>query len=140
MSVVIDASLTLTWYFDDEATAASDAVLDRVSETGAVVPGLWRLEVANAFQSALRRKRISSLYRDESLAGLGAMSILIDEDADRYAWTTTLRLSERFGLTIYDATYLELAQRRSLPLATLDKELREAAAALDVPLLGLEER
>ncbi|HSA81506.1 MAG TPA: type II toxin-antitoxin system VapC family toxin [Geminicoccaceae bacterium] len=52
-----------------------------------------------------------------------------------YAWTTTLRLAERFGLTIYDATYLELAQRHSLPLAT-HKELRNAAATLDVTLLG----
>lgn len=139
MSVVIDASLTLSWYFDDEATPAADAVLDRVSEAGAVVPGLWRLEVANAFQSALRRKRITAPYRDESLTELAAMPITVDEDTDTYAWTTTLRLAERFGLTIYDAAYLELAQRRSLPLATLDKELREAAASLDVTLLGLEE-
>lgn len=139
MSVVIDASLTLSWYFDDEATPAADAVLDRVCEAGAVVPGLWRLEVANAFQSALRRKRITAPYRDESLTELAAMPITVDADTDTYAWTTTLRLAERFGLTIYDATYLELAQRRSLPLATLDKELREAAASLDVTLLGLEE-
>jgi len=138
MSVVIDASLTLTWYFDDETTPAADAVLDRVSEAGAVVPTLWRLEVANAFQSALRRKRITALYRDESLTELSAMPITVDEDTDTYAWTTTLRLAERFGLTIYDATYLELAQRRSLPLATLDKALREAAASLNVTLLGLE--
>jgi len=138
LSVVIDASLTLTWYFDDETTPATEALLDRVSETGAVVPGLWRLEVANAFQSALRRKRISAVYRDESLAELAQLPVTIDNDTDTYAWTTTLRLAERFGLTIYDATYLELAQRRSLPLATLDKELREAAAGLDVTLLGLE--
>jgi len=139
MSVVIDASLTLTWYFDDETTQAADAVLDRVSEAGAVVPSLWRLEVANAFQSALRRKRIKARYRDESLIELAAMPITVDDDTDAYAWTTTLRLAERFGLTIYDATYLELAQRRSLPLATLDKELREAATSLNIMLLGLEE-
>jgi predicted nucleic acid-binding protein len=138
MSVVIDASLTLTWYFEDEATQAADAVLDRVSEAGAVVPTLWRLEVANAFQSALRRKRITALYRDQSLTELAAMPITIDADTDAYVWTTTLRLAERYGLTIYDATYLELAQRRSLPLATLDKELREAAASLNIMLLGLE--
>lgn len=138
MSVVIDASLTLTWYFDDEATPAADAVLDRVSDAGAVVPVLWRLEVANAFQSALRRKRISAEYRDKSLTELVDLPITVDADTDTYAWTTTLRLAERFGLTIYDATYLELAQRRSLPLATLDRELRDAAAALDIALLGLK--
>ena len=139
MSVVIDASLTLAWYFDDETTPAADAVLDRVSEAGAVVPSLWRLEVANAFQSALRRKRITTVYRDESLTKLDAMPITVDADTDTYAWTTTLRLAERFGLSVYDASYLELAQRRSLPLATLDKELREAAPSVNVTLLGLVE-
>jgi predicted nucleic acid-binding protein len=138
VSVVLDASLTLTWYFDDEATPATDAILDRVSDGGAVVPGLWRLEVASGFQSALRRKRISADYRDEALAELMQLPIVIDTDSDTYAWTTTLRLAERFGLTIYDATYLELAQRRDLKLATLDKELRKAAVALDIPTLGLE--
>ncbi|MFO1156004.1 MAG: type II toxin-antitoxin system VapC family toxin [Rhodospirillales bacterium] len=63
MSVVIDASLTLAWYFDDETTPATEAVLDRGSEAGALVPTVWRLEVANGFQSALRRKRISDLSR-----------------------------------------------------------------------------
>jgi predicted nucleic acid-binding protein len=138
MSVVIDASLTLAWYFDDETTPAADAVLDRVSEAGAVVPALWRLEVANGFQTALRRKRVTTLYRDESLTELAAMPITVDQDTDTYAWTTTIRLAERFGLTLYDAAYLELAQRRSLPLASLDKALREAAASLDVALLGLD--
>ncbi|MGO9423477.1 type II toxin-antitoxin system VapC family toxin [Roseiarcus sp.] len=66
------------------------------------------------------------------------MPITVDADTDAYAWTTTLRLAERYGLTVYDATYLELAQRRSLPLATLGKALREAAASLDIMLLGLE--
>jgi predicted nucleic acid-binding protein len=138
VSVVIDASLTLTSYFEDEATSATEAILDRVSDAGAVVPVLWRLEVANAFQSALRRKRISADYRDDFLTELAQLPIGVDADTDTYAWTTTLRLAERFGLTIYDATYLELAQRRSLPLATLDKALRKAAVALDISLLGLD--
>ena len=137
--MVIDASLTMTWYFDDEITPSTEAILDRVSDAGAVVPVLWRLEVANAFQSALRRKRISPGYRDESLTELANLPITVDADTDTYAWTTTLRLAERFRLTIYDATYLELAQRRSLPLATLDKEVRDAAETLNIALLGLED-
>jgi len=136
VNLVIDASLTMTWYFDDETTAATDELLDRVSDLGAVVPSLWRLEVANAFQMAIRRKRIDAVYRDASLAELALMPITVDSDTDTYAWSTTLRLAERFGLTIYDAAYLELAQRRSLPLATLDRELRAAAPALGVTLLG----
>jgi predicted nucleic acid-binding protein len=137
MSLVIDASLTVAWYFEDETTPVTEAILDRVSEAGAIVPTLWRLEVANAFQSAIRRKRITAPYRDQSLAELTQMPITIDADTNVYAWTTTLRLAERFALTIYDSAYLELAQRRSLPLATLDAALREATAALGVTLLGL---
>jgi len=138
MSLVIDASLTVSWYFEDETTPATEAVLESVSETGATVPTLWRLEVANAFQSAIRRKRITAPYRDQSLVELTNMPITIDADTNVYAWTTTLRIAERFALTIYDSAYLELAQRRSLPLATLDAELREAAAALGVTVLGLQ--
>ena len=100
------------------------------------MPTLWRLEVANAFQSAIRRKRISATYRDQSLAELTRMPITIDADTNVYAWTTTLRLAERFALTTYDSSYLELAQRQNLPLATLDAELREAAAALGITLFG----
>ena len=138
MSVVIDASLTLAWYFDDESTPATDAVLHAVSEAGAVVPMLWRLEVANAFQSAIRRKRITAAYRDASLGTLLALPITVDEDTDTHAWSTTLRLSERFGLAVYDAAYLELAQRRNLALATLDQGLRRAAEQSDIVCLGLE--
>ena len=68
LSIVIDASLTMAWYFDDESTPATDALLDRVASAGAVVPGLWRLEVANAFQMAVRRQRIDAVYRDAWLA------------------------------------------------------------------------
>jgi predicted nucleic acid-binding protein len=137
LNLVIDASLTMAWYFDDESTPATDELLDRVAGAGAVVPTLWRLEVANAFQSAIRRQRIDAVYRDASLAELTMLPITIDTDTNSYAWSTTLRLAERFSLTPYDAAYLELAQRRSLPLATLDRELRAAAPTLSIECLGV---
>ena len=137
MSVVIDASLTLSWYFEDETTPATEAVLYRVAETGAIVPTLWRLEVANGFLAAVRRKRITADYRDESLTELSELTVTVDPDTDTFAWMTTLRLAERFGLTVYDAAYLELARRQALPLATLDVALGGAAEALDIPVLGL---
>ncbi len=136
MSLVIDASLTLTWYFEDEATPATEDLLDRVARTGAVAPPLWRFEVANGFQSAIRRKRIDAAYRDASIADLARLPIAVDPETDAHVWTTTLQLSDRHGLTIYDACYLELAQRRNLPLATLDQQLRVAGQALGLPLLG----
>ena len=134
MSLVLDASTTLAWYFDDETTPETDAVLEQVARAGAVVPSLWRLEVANAFQMALRRKRITRSYRDEVLAQLRDMPISIDLETDAQAWTATLSLSEHFPLTLYDATYLELAHRQNLPLATLNQELRGAANSLEIKL------
>lgn len=137
MSVVIDASITMAWYFADASTSETDALLDRVAENGAIAPGLWRLEVANAFQTAVHAGQIDAIYRDASLVELGFMPITVDADTSDYAWGTTLRLAERFSLSTYDAAYLELAQRHSLPLATLDAALRQAAEALSIELLGV---
>jgi predicted nucleic acid-binding protein len=86
---------------------------------------------------AIRRKRVDAAFRDMALARLAAMPITVDPDTDTHAWTTTLHLADRFRLTAYDAVYLELAQRRNLPLATLDQELHAAGAALGVTLLGI---
>src|SRR4051812_42987133 len=128
--------MTLAWYFEDEQTPTSLELLREVSARGAVAPSLWRLEVANAFQAALRRKRITAAFRDASLRDLAALAISIDAETDRHARSSTLRLADRFGLTIYDATYLELADRLSLPLATGDASLARAAMACGVPVRG----
>jgi predicted nucleic acid-binding protein len=97
---------------------------------------LWHLEVLNGLQMAVRRARITAAYRDASLADLRALVIAIDPGTNQHAWSATLRLCERFGLTAYDAAYLELAQRQRLPLATLDGELIRAALAENMPLVG----
>jgi predicted nucleic acid-binding protein len=136
VSLIIDASITMAWCFEDEATPATEEVLDQVIESNALVPSVWRFEVGNALQMAIRRKRITEIFRDDALAKLQAMPITVDPETDAYVWTTALRLSERFGLTLYDAAYVELAQRRNLPLASLDQEMRAAASALNVELLG----
>ena len=134
--MVLDASLTLSWYFEDERTPATDKLLDQVAEQGAHVPALWRLEVANGFQMSIRRKRFDAAFRDNALMHLARMPIMVDPDTNSYAWSTTLHLADRFQLTLYDAAYLELAQRRHLPLASLDQPLRTAADALGINFLG----
>ena len=135
MSFVLDASTTLGWYFADERSAASDAVLDRVTEAGAGAPTLWRYEVANGLQTAVRRKRINAAYRDAALADLRQLPVTVDRTGDDVAWTALVSLADRFGLTIYDAAYLELAQRRELPLASGDRALRAAARVLKIELV-----
>lgn len=134
MSVVVDSSVTLAWFFDDERTNFTDSVLREIAESGACVPTLWRLEVANALQMAVRRHRIDAAYRDSTIAGLRSLPIVTDPDTDRHAWGSTLILAERCQLTLYDAAYLELAQRFALPLATLDQQLRKAAKSVKVAL------
>src|ERR1700730_13174643 len=128
--------MTLSWYFEDERTAGRIGVLNQVADAGAVVPALWRLEVLNGLQVAVRRGRITIAYRGASLNDLRSLAIAIDPGTNRQAWSATLRLCDRFGLTPYDAAYLELAKRRQLPVATLDGELIRAAQAENVPLVG----
>lgn len=137
MSLVLDASLTIAWFLDDEGTPAVDAVLDEVAATGAIVPPLWRIEVANALQMAVRRRRIDLAFRDDALRELAVLPIAIDGESLEHCWSAALTLADTHGLTLYDATYLELAQRRRLPLATLDRALGAAAERLQIPVLGL---
>lgn len=136
MNLVLDSSVTLAWLYTDELTQSVQQVFDRVTNNGASVPSLWRLEVANSLQTGVRRGRISADFRDAALTDLALLNIVPDPDTDIFAWSTTLRLADRCGLTLYDAAYLELAKRLDLPLATLDQELRTAADNLGVKLLS----
>jgi predicted nucleic acid-binding protein len=111
-------------------------LFDAVADNGAIVPALWRLEVANSLTVAMRRRRIDADFRRAALADLALLDITPDPHTDSLAWGETLTLADRFRLTLYDAAYLELAQRRTLPLATLDEELCAAAGALGVRVLG----
>jgi predicted nucleic acid-binding protein len=136
VSLVLDSSATLAWIYDEETTAAIRALFDRVADEGAMVPTLWRLEVANSLTVAMRRHRIDAEFRRAALADLALLDISTDQHTDGQAWSETLHLADRYRLTVYDAAYLELAQRRELPLATLDKDLRAAAQAAGTALLG----
>ena len=137
MSLVLDSSATLAWIYDEETTAAIREVFDRVADHGAVVPALWRLEVANSLTVAARRGRVDAEFRRTALADLAMLDITTDPHTDSSAWAETLHLADCYQLTLYDAAYLELAQRRALPLATLDRELRAAAEAAGVPILAV---
>ena len=135
MSLVLDSSATLAWIYSDETTEPIRRLFDAVAEDGAVVPALWRLEVANSLTVAVRRGRIDVNFRRAALADLALLDITSDDRTDIHAWGETLNVADRFQLTVYDAAYLELAQRRNLALATLDGELRTAAEALGLRLV-----
>jgi predicted nucleic acid-binding protein len=136
MSVVVDASMTIAWLFDDERTAAAHAVMRRVVAEGAFVPTLWRLEIANVLRNAARRGRCDEAYIDRSLARLRRLAIHSDEDTDRHAWGATRLLSREEDLTLHDAAYLELAIRKRVPLASCDAALLAAAGRRKVDVLS----
>jgi predicted nucleic acid-binding protein len=137
VSLVLDSSATLAWFYNDETTPAIRQVFELLVKSGAWVPSLWRLEVANVLEVGIRRGRHDVAFRHATLTDLSALPISIDPETDRRAWDATLQLAHLHRLTLYDAAYLELAQRRGLPLATLDRDLRTAAHTEGVILLGM---
>jgi predicted nucleic acid-binding protein len=138
MSLVLDSSVTLAWLHPDEARANNNLIFEQIAANGAWVPGLWRLEVANVLEMGIRRGRYDRDFVEAVLTDLSILPIHLDPDTDKQAWGSTARLAARHRLTLYDAAYLELALRRSLPLASIDKELRTAARTEGVELLAAE--
>jgi predicted nucleic acid-binding protein len=136
MSLVLDASATLAWLLPEELTDEISATFDLIADDCAWVSGLWRMEVANSLSVNLRRGRITPLQRQRFLEDLKLLPIFCDQQTNDHVWGRTLELADLHRLTVYDATYLELALRLSLPLATLDDDLRNAAQREGVPLLG----
>jgi predicted nucleic acid-binding protein len=133
--IVVDASLLLAWSHRDEWTPTIEGIVDRIIATSAVVPGIWPLEIANGLEMAVRRGRTSVPERDELIASYRRLPIEVEAIERDRVWAQILNLAHLHRLTVYDASYLELAMRRGLPLATLDKELIAAARAEGVEVL-----
>jgi hypothetical protein len=95
VSLVLDSSATLGWIYLDESAAAAREIFTAVATSGAWVPSIWRLEVANGLQIGVRRRRIDRRFRDRALSDLARLDILVAPETDAYAWNSTLRLAER---------------------------------------------
>ena len=132
---VLDASMALSWCFEDESDALAERVLDSLTESEALVPAIWFLEVANGLLAAERKKRTTPERVDECLDLIGALPVIVDVDADS---TGVIRLARGTGLSAYDASYLELAIRQALPLATRDRALRLAAERVGIVIFPSE--
>jgi len=133
-SFILDGSVTLVWGFADENDSYATAILDKMSDLQAFVPNLWRLEVANALLVGERRGRTTPADTAHFLAILGTFPITIDDETVARAWVETMHLARAHKLSAYDASYLELAMRLGLPIATLDEKLKTAATAVGVSL------
>lgn len=135
MAFVLDCSVALAWVLPDEGGAYADGLLDRLVTEGAVVPPAWPLEVGNVLLVALRQRRIRQTELEPIIERLARLPIEIDIGATDHALAGVVVLAGQHDLTTYDASYLDLAQRRKLPLATLDKRLRAACRAAKVEIL-----
>jgi predicted nucleic acid-binding protein len=130
---VLDCSVTMAWYFKDEADPYSREVRKALGGARAVVPGLWPLEVANILVLAERRKRSGEAETSKWLSLLRLLPIRVDDETTARAWSDILHIARSHELTAYDAAYLELALRLGLPLASLDDKLKAAAADAGIP-------
>jgi predicted nucleic acid-binding protein len=132
---VLDASVAMSWCFEDEADAAGDAVLRRLASGRGVVPAIWPLEVVNVLLAAERRGRITPAASARFLALLHALPIEVDAHTAARAPREILVLARAHGVSSHDAAYLELASRTGVPLATRDVALGKAAGELGVERL-----
>jgi len=129
---VLDGSVTLAWFFEDETSDYAESVQNSLEKATAVVPSLWRLEIANALVVGERRKRSTEAKNALFLSLLSTLPISPDGETWLRAWQESMTLARSHALSVYDAAYLELALRRGLPLATLDGPLQAAAKAVGV--------
>jgi predicted nucleic acid-binding protein len=133
MPFVLDASIAACWAFADENHPVAALALERIRTDEALVPGIWWFEVRNTLIVNERRGRLSEADTAIFLRGLSRLGVTIDRAAEESA---ILALARTHRLSVYDASYLELAQRERLPLVTLDHDLRRAARAAGTALLG----
>ncbi len=136
MPFVLDASITMSWCFADESTPYTRSVLASLLDTYAEVPSLWTFEVANVLAVNEKKQRITSAIADEFIHTLTGLDIRVEQAAAPVNGNALLPLVRRYGLTAYDAAYLELAKRKNMPLATLDKDLIAAAPQEGVTLVS----
>lgn len=133
---VVDSSVGVGWVHPGQAMELTRRLLDEAKAGVLVhVPALWHLAMANALLMAVRRKLMTDLHRQKALALLGQLRLSVDEETSEQAFFGISELAARYGLTVYDAAYLELAQRRALPLGSRDAALCSAAKKCGVKLL-----
>ncbi len=134
-SFVIDNSVVMSWCFKDQANSSADSILEKLTEAMAYVPSVWPLEVVNVLHAAERKKCISEADSVRFISLLTQLPIVVEYESPEKAMKDLLGLARAHKLSSYDASYLDLAMRKGLPLATLDEKLRKAAEATKVTLL-----
>lgn len=136
MNLVIDASVSLAWFFEDESSDYADHVLEVAEQGGAIAPALWPLEVANALAVAERRDRLTTADVVRFSELLLELPVEIVHLSSARALGPVLELARSHGLSSYDSTYLDLAMQQGAAIATTNKTLRRIASRLGVELFA----
>jgi len=133
---VADSSVGIAWIHPSQATDWTRRLLTLAKEGTAVhVTGIWHLEIANALIVAVRRKLMTDAHRQIGLGLLGGLRLVVDTETSGLAFSRTSDLAAKYSLSAYDAAYLELAQRKSIPLASRDEPLKAAAKRAGIKVL-----
>jgi predicted nucleic acid-binding protein len=133
---VIDNSVVMSWCFEDETSKYTDAVLGYLAQATAYVPAVWPLEVSNVLLVAQRRNRLSRADSSRFITLLFELPIIVEQESPERMLTEIFSLAREYKLSSYDASYLDLAMRKGLPLATTDKNLLAAAKRSRIPILS----
>ncbi len=131
---VLDASIALAWCFEDEASPYADAVLESMTRAVALAPGIWPLEITNVLAVAERRKRIDKAGIIHFISLLTQLPIIVTPETPQRVFSDILALAREYDLSTYDASYLDLAMRHGVALATQDAHLERAARKAGVGL------
>lgn len=134
---VVDNSVVMTWCFQDQVDPYAEAVLDSLTEAGAVVPAIWPSEVINVLLVAERNGRLHEADSVRFVSLLGQLPIMVDRSWPERLMKDLLAIGRTHNLSGYDTAYLELAMRQGLPIATIDQRLLEAARQIDLPILDV---
>ena len=135
MPFVLDSSVALAWVLPDESNPSLDRLCERLTDDMAIVPPVWPLEIGNVLQVAVKRGRLHAKDMGRLIKELRALPIEIDGTSIERSFEETLALAKKYDLTTYDASYVELAQRRDVALATLDHKLRKACLSAKISVL-----
>jgi predicted nucleic acid-binding protein len=133
---VVDNSVVMAWCFKDQANDYADSVLEKLTDEAACVPSIWPLEVVNVLVGAERKKYIREADSVRFITLLSELPISVENESPEKTMKELLGLARAHHLSSYDASYLELAMRKGLPLATLDDKLRKAAVHTNVLILA----
>ncbi len=137
---VIDNSIVMTWCFSDETSKYADIVLDSLEKHEALVPAIWPLEVGNVVLAAERRKRLTESDGIRFLNLISELPITVQQETPDRMLKEIFSLARECNISSYDASYLDLAMRNGVPIATQDSGLKKAAKRCDVPLFKCIQR